>query len=59
MSGCVGSSMKIGSVVRLRDGGTINGILLRIIEDKWAEIYFNVRTVIYPLDTLEVVCEGR
>ena len=51
--------MKIGSIVRLRDGGTINGILVRIVEDKLGEIYFAIETVWYPLDCLEVVCEGR
>ena len=51
--------MKIGSIVRLRDIGTINGIRLRITEDKMGEVYFNVRTVWYPLDRLEVICESR
>ncbi len=50
--------MKIGDLVRLRDGGTINGILVSV-EGKLGEIYFNVRTVWYPLGCLEVVCEGR
>ena len=59
MSGCVGSSMKVGSIVRLRDGGTVNGILVRIVKNKLGEIYFNVTTVWYPLDCLEVICEGR
>ena len=55
--------MKVGSIVILKDVngevGTISGIILRIIEDKWAEIYFNVRPVIYPLDSLKVIHEGR
>ena len=51
--------MKIGSIVRLRDIGTINGILLRITEDKMGEVYFNVRTVWYPLDRLELISASR
>jgi hypothetical protein len=51
--------MKIGDLVRLRDIGTINGILVRVTEDKMGEVYFNVRTVWYPLDRLEVICESR
>lgn len=51
--------MKVGSIVRLRDLGTINGILVRVTEDKMGEVYFNVRTVWYPLDRLEVICESR
>ena len=51
--------MKIGDLVRLRGIGTINGILVRVTEDKMGEVYFNVRTVWYPLDRLEVICESR
>ncbi len=51
--------MKVGSIVRLKEVGTINGILVRIVFGNLGEVYFNVRTVWYPLDRLEVICEGR
>ena len=55
--------MKVGSIVKLRDSRgqpvTVNGILVRIVEAKWGVIYFGAKKVIYPLDTLEVIHEGR